>query len=82
MYFVAEWTTRSAPRAIGRCRAGLHTQLSMARMAPACRAIDASPAMSTISQTGFEGVSAKSSFVRGRRAARQASRSFASTQVV
>ena len=38
--------------------------------------------MSTISQTGFDGVSAKRSFVFGRSAARHASRSVASTQVV
>ena len=38
--------------------------------------------MSAISQTGFDGVSAKRSFVRGRSAARHASRSVGSTQVV
>ena len=81
-YLVAEWITRSAPNSIGRCSAGEHMQLSMASTAPAFFATSASAAMSAISHTGFDGVSAKSRRVSRRTALRHASTSVRSTQVV
>ena len=77
-----ECTTRSAPSAAGRCSAGVQKQLSTASQAPASRAICASAAMSQTSVSGLLGVSASSSRVVGRSAARHSSASVCDTKLV
>ena len=69
-YLVPEWMTRSAPNSTGRCSAGEQKQLSTASSAPASCAMSASARMSQTSVSGLVGVSANSSLVFGRTAAR------------
>ena len=81
-YFVPEWMIRSAPSAIGFCRAGEQKQLSTASNAPLPCAISASAAMSQTSVSGLVGDSANSSFVFGLIASRHCATSVCETNVV
>ena len=65
-----------------RCSAGVQKQLSTASSAPASCAIVASAAMSHTSVSGLLGVSANSSRVAGRTAARHAPTSVCDTKLV
>jgi hypothetical protein len=78
---VPECMTMSAPSVTGRCSAGVAKQLSTHSSAPALCAMSASAAMSQTSVSGLVGVSANSSLVLGRTAARQASTSVCDTLV-
>ena len=79
---VAECTTKSAPSAIGRCSAGVHSTLSTASAAPAFFASAASAAMSATSPSGLDGVSRNSSLVAGRSARCHTSSRDGGTKVV
>ena len=56
-YFVAEWSTRSAPSSSGRCRYGVAKVLSTTVIAPATAASRATALMSMTFMSGFDGVS-------------------------
>jgi len=71
----------SAPRVIGRCKAGVAKQLSTASSAPALWAISAKARISQTSVSGLVGVSANSSLVLGWMAAFQAATSVCGTNV-
>ena len=81
-YLVPECITRSAPNLIGCCRAGEQKQLSTSSSAPPAWAMSASAAMSQTSVSGLLGVSANSSRVLGRMAARHSPASVCETKVV
>jgi hypothetical protein len=81
-YLVPECMTRSAPNFTGRCSAGLQKQLSTASSAPPACAISASARMSQTSVSGLVGVSANSSRVFGRIAARHSATSVCETKLV
>ncbi len=81
-YLVPECTTTSAPKSMGRCKAGVQKQLSTANTAPAARATSANAAMSHTSVNGLVGVSANNSRVLGCTASRQACTSVCGTKVV
>src|SRR5690606_9766372 len=80
-YLVPECMTMSAPRAIGRCNAGVAKQLSTHSKAPALWAIPARAWMSHTSVSGLVGVSANSNLVLGRTAAFHALASVCETKV-
>ena len=69
----------SAPRVSGFWKIGVAKTLSTTTFAPAAWAICATAAMSVISSSGLAGLSSSTTLVLGRIAARQASRSVAST---
>jgi hypothetical protein len=81
MYLVVECQVMSAPSSIGRCKYGEQNVLSTATSWPGVR-IAAMAAMSITVKSGLVGVSTQKSFVAGVTAARTASRSFMSTNVV
>ncbi len=80
MNLVAECTTMSAPCSIGRTRYGVAIVLSTISGTPASCAMSATPRMSRTFPRGLPMLSANSALVFGRIAARQASRSSASTK--
>ena len=81
MYFVAECTTKSAPKSPGRSRYGVATVLSTTRGTPTSCAMSAMRRTSRTVASGFVIDSAKNSRVSGRAAARQPSKSSWSTNV-
>ena len=81
-YLVPECTTTSAPKSIGRCRAGVQKQLSTAKTAPALWAISANARISHTSVNGLVGVSANKSLVLGCIACFQALTSVCDTKLV
>ena len=76
MYLVVEWITRSAPSAIGCCRAGDRKVLSTADLQPTARARAQMSATSTTRISGLDGVSIRISLGFRARAASSAARSF------
>src|SRR6266849_3025448 len=56
-YFVAEWTTRSAPNSMGRVKTGVAAVLSTATRTSTAWAISATAARSVTSHIGLAGVS-------------------------
>lgn len=72
----------SAPCSIGRNRAGVAKVLSIISGTPASCAMRATAATSSTSRPGLPSVSAKTSRVSGRIAARKASRSRGGTKLV
>src|SRR5678815_1975183 len=66
-YFVVEWTTMSAPSAMGCCRAGERKVLSTTTVAPAAWATAATRRTSVMRSSGLLGVSIQTR--RGRRRA-------------
>mgnify|MGYP006892805537 CR=1 FL=1 len=81
MNLVSEWITRSAPSASGRYNDGGVNVLSMVSSTPCWWASAASAATSATLVVGLAMVSACTSRVFGRNAARTASRSATSTKV-
>ena len=70
-YLVPEWMTKSAPYSIGRCSAGEQKQLSTASQAPARARSQPARRCRRPRSAGWSAISANSSFVFGRTAARQ-----------
>src|SRR4051794_28507376 len=81
MYLVAECTTRSAPQDSGRHTAGEANVLSTTSGTPASRQTAANAGRSDTAVVGLAIVSAQTSAVSSRSAARTASASVASTNV-
>ena len=79
---MAECTTRSTPCSSGRQIAGKANVASTTSRTPASRAIADSPGRSATLIVGLASTSPHSTVVAGRTAARTASRSVPSTQVV
>jgi hypothetical protein len=81
-YLVADCTTTSTPCSSGRTTAGEVNVASTTSWAPASCAMPARPGRSATDSVGLASVSAHTTAVSGRTAARTASRSVPSTKVV
>ena len=71
-YFVAEWTTTSAPSSSGRCRYGVANVLSTTTSAPCSWATAATAAMSTMFSAGWS--ASRATRAARRRASRRRAR--------